>query len=112
MAEPFAEFLGRSFLSLPHFAAVDHHIVRVALSANRRFEFPETPSVFHPRAQRTAFRRHDVRQQSRLFSRLNPRLTHSRFSQVSALFTDYLPADIETIILSQDGRLYFSSAFA
>src|SRR5712691_5090185 len=32
VAELFAELLGRSFLSLPHFAAVDHHIMRVALS--------------------------------------------------------------------------------
>src|SRR6266567_3571882 len=32
VAELFAEFLGRSFLSLPHFATVDHHIMRVALS--------------------------------------------------------------------------------
>src|SRR5438045_8458311 len=28
----FAELLGRSFLPFPHFAAVDHHIMRVALS--------------------------------------------------------------------------------
>src|SRR6266852_8102805 len=27
-----AELLGRSFLAFPHFAAVDHHIMRVALS--------------------------------------------------------------------------------
>src|SRR5438132_6662939 len=32
VAEFFAEFLGRSFLAFPHFAAVDHHIMRVALS--------------------------------------------------------------------------------
>jgi hypothetical protein len=32
MAELFTELLGRSFLPLPHFAAVDHHIMRVALS--------------------------------------------------------------------------------
>src|SRR5437016_2871703 len=32
MAELFAELLGRSFLPFPHFAAVDHHIMRVALS--------------------------------------------------------------------------------
>ena len=32
VAELFAEFLGRSFLSLPHFATVDHHIMRVTLS--------------------------------------------------------------------------------
>ena len=32
VAEPFAELLGRSFLPFPHFAPVDHHIMRVALS--------------------------------------------------------------------------------
>ncbi len=32
VAELFAELLGRSFLSFPHFAAVDYHIMRVALS--------------------------------------------------------------------------------
>jgi hypothetical protein len=32
VAKLFAEFFGRSFLPLPHFAAVDHHIMRVALS--------------------------------------------------------------------------------
>jgi hypothetical protein len=32
VAEPFAELLGRSFLPFPHFAAVDHHIMRIALS--------------------------------------------------------------------------------
>src|SRR5260370_24747711 len=32
MAELFAELLGRSFLPFAHFAAVDHHIMRVALS--------------------------------------------------------------------------------
>jgi len=31
VAELFAELLGRSFLPFPHFAAVDHHIMRVAL---------------------------------------------------------------------------------
>src|SRR4030095_13751147 len=31
-AELFAELLGRSFLPFSHFAAVDHHIMRVALS--------------------------------------------------------------------------------
>jgi hypothetical protein len=34
VAELFAELLGRSFLPLPHFAAFDHHIMRVALSLN------------------------------------------------------------------------------
>jgi ketosteroid isomerase-like protein len=32
VAELFAELLGRSFLPLPHFAALDHYIMRVALS--------------------------------------------------------------------------------
>ncbi len=32
VAELFAELFGRSFLAFPHFAAVDHHIMRVALS--------------------------------------------------------------------------------
>src|SRR5260370_40750634 len=32
VAELFAELFGRSFLPFPHFAAVDHHIVRVTLS--------------------------------------------------------------------------------
>ena len=32
VAELFAELLGRSFLPFPHFAAVDHHIMRIALS--------------------------------------------------------------------------------
>jgi hypothetical protein len=32
MAELFAELLGRSFLPFPHFATVDHHIMRIPLS--------------------------------------------------------------------------------
>src|SRR5438132_10635187 len=32
VTELFAELLGRSFLPFPHFVAVDHHIMRVALS--------------------------------------------------------------------------------
>jgi len=32
VAELFAELFGRSFLPFPHFAAVDYHIMRVALS--------------------------------------------------------------------------------
>jgi hypothetical protein len=32
VAELFAKLLRRSFLPFPHFAAVDHHIMRVALS--------------------------------------------------------------------------------
>ncbi len=40
----------------------------------------ETPSAFHPRAQRTAFRRRDVRQQSRLFAPENQRPKRNRSS--------------------------------
>src|SRR6266480_7178974 len=36
VAELFAELLGRSFLPFPHFAAVDHYIMRVALSPRPR----------------------------------------------------------------------------
>jgi hypothetical protein len=32
VAELFTELFGRSLLPFPHFAAVDHHIMRVALS--------------------------------------------------------------------------------
>src|SRR4030095_13055731 len=32
VAKLFAEFFGRSFLPFPYFAAVDHHIMRVALA--------------------------------------------------------------------------------
>jgi hypothetical protein len=38
---------------------------------------PETPSVFHPRAQRNAFRRRYVRLQRRSFARENPLLRRS-----------------------------------
>ena len=34
VAEFFAVFFGRSLLAFPHFAAFDHHIMRVALSIN------------------------------------------------------------------------------
>jgi len=40
-------------------------------------EFPETPPRFHPHAQRNAFRRRDVRQQSRSFDPENQRLRSS-----------------------------------
>ena len=45
-AELFAELLGRSFLPLPHFAAFDHHIMRVALSLD--LDLPKfDQSCFH-----------------------------------------------------------------
>jgi len=34
VAKLFTKLLGRSFLPFPHFAAFDHHIMRVALSLN------------------------------------------------------------------------------
>jgi hypothetical protein len=34
---------------------------------------PQTPSTFHPHAQRNFFRRRDARQQRRSFARWNPR---------------------------------------
>jgi hypothetical protein len=34
VAEPFTKLFGRSFLPFPHFAALDHDIMRVALSLN------------------------------------------------------------------------------
>jgi len=40
-------------------------------------EAPQTLSTFHPRARRNAFRRRDVRQQSRSFARWNQSLKHS-----------------------------------
>ena len=41
---------------------------------------PQTQSTSHPHAQRSAFRRRDVRRQSRSFALWNPRLRHSRNS--------------------------------
>jgi len=43
----------------------------IAISANRRLPVPQMLSTFHRRAQRTAFRRRGVHQQSRSFARGN-----------------------------------------
>ena len=55
------------------------YLVRVVNS--QRLELPirvpETRSAFHPHAQRNAFRRRDVRQQSRSFARWNQSLRRS-----------------------------------
>jgi hypothetical protein len=48
-------------------AVVDGSLIRVR----------QTQSAFHPHAQRTAFRRRDVHQQSRSFARLNQSLRYS-----------------------------------
>jgi hypothetical protein len=42
-----------------------------------KFSIPETPSTFHPRAQRNAFRRREARPQSRSFARWNESLRRS-----------------------------------
>jgi hypothetical protein len=43
----------------------------------RRFEFHKRSQLFIGTHNKPAFRRSDARQQSRLFARENPRLTHS-----------------------------------
>jgi hypothetical protein len=46
VAKLFAEFFGRSFLPFPYFAAVDYHIMRVALALD--FDFAKfDQSCFH-----------------------------------------------------------------
>src|SRR5881397_147608 len=59
VAELFAELLGRSFLPFPHFAAVDHHIICIALSLDldlakfdqSRFHFSMFPLARVPRQE-------------------------------------------------------------
>jgi hypothetical protein len=41
---------------------------RLAEAYQSPIQVPEKQSAFHPHAQRNAFRRHDARQQSRLFA--------------------------------------------
>jgi hypothetical protein len=48
---------------------------------------PQTPSAFHPPAQRNAFRRRDVRPQRRSFARKNPLLQRSPTPNVKACLT-------------------------
>ena len=56
-------------------AAIMVSVVRLIGSYKPPFPIPEKQSAYHLRAQRNAFRRRDVRLQSRSFTRLNPRLT-------------------------------------
>ena len=64
VAEFFAELLGRSFLPFPHFAAVDYHIMRVALSLNLdlakfdqpRFHYLDVPLARGPKQGRGILR--------------------------------------------------------
>jgi hypothetical protein len=44
---------------------------RTASRHESQVQVPETQSIFHPRAQRNAFRRRDARQQSRSVAREN-----------------------------------------
>ena len=60
---------------------------RLSKDAGSLIAVPETPSVFHRRAQRNAFRRRDARLQSRLFAPGNQRLT--RFLRLSAMISHY-----------------------
>ncbi len=50
---------------------------RLSKDAGSLIAVPETPSVFHRRAQRNAFRPRDARLQSRLFAPGNQRLTRN-----------------------------------
>src|SRR4029077_20646611 len=51
---------------------------------------PETPSAFHPHAQRNAFRRRDTRQQSRSFARWKQSLRRSPNSNRPLGIVDHL----------------------
>jgi hypothetical protein len=52
----------------------------------------QTPSAFHPRAQRNAFRRRDARQQPRLFARWNQSLRPSPNSnRLTEIVSDDFP---------------------
>jgi hypothetical protein len=64
---------------------------------------PQTPSTFHPRAQRNAFRHRDARQQSRSFSRWNQSLddtapTPTRFAELSAIITQYFTRGMPPVL--------------
>ena len=68
MAELFAELLGRSFLPFPHFAAVDHHIMRVALSFNLDLaKFDQ--SRLHISKRIGAFTQNGLREAARSYAR-------------------------------------------
>src|SRR5262245_58905441 len=94
MAEPFAELLGRSFLALPHFAAVDNYIMRVAFSLDLDLaKFHQ--SYFHISiSARSTFEARDPDSKNRLKRKSpfkfhkRPQLfidTHNKASSVSAV---------------------------
>ena len=69
----------------------------MAASATRQFEFHKRSQLFVSAAQRNAFRRRGVRQQSRLFAIRNQWLRPSpssnrRFLRLSAIISQYLHA--------------------
>jgi hypothetical protein len=88
VAELFPEFLGRSFLPLPHLAAVDHHIVRVALSLDldlakfhqSRFNLSMFPCLeLKARARRSK----NVRIVAKLLSHLSDDLSKPTFCEAT-----------------------------
>src|SRR5437773_1731926 len=69
VAELFAELLRRSFLPFPHFATIDHHIMRVALSLDLDLAKSDQ-SCFHV-SMLCWLELQGKRQGSRMGSRLN-----------------------------------------
>jgi hypothetical protein len=89
----------------------DYPVLKNLASLSRQFaakgespiRVPQTQSAFHPRARRNAFRRRDVRQQSRSFAPRNPRLIRSpklqpRFLRLSAMISPVLHALILPLV--------------
>jgi hypothetical protein len=76
--------------------------------ANRRFEFDKRSQFFHLHAQRNAFRRGDVRLQSRLFARWNQALRRSLATRFAHLVhrSNLLFEPKRGILLSRAARLY------
>jgi len=67
---------------------------RTASRHESQIQVQETPSTFHPRAQRNAFRRRDARQQRRLFARWNLSL---RRSPTPTGFAEIAGYDFQTV---------------
>jgi hypothetical protein len=55
---------------------------------------PVTQSAFHPRARRTAFRRRDLRQQSRLFARRNQEVNRNRAGSRLLFLAEFLESGV------------------
>jgi hypothetical protein len=56
---------------------LDRYVKKIRCKRESPFQVREMQSAFHPRAQRSAFRRGDVRPRRRSFDRENPRLQRS-----------------------------------